>query len=272
MSNRIDSRLGGLKESGRKALVIYVTAGFPDVETSEAIIEAVVEAGADVIEIGVPFSDPLADGPSVQRSSFLALKNGVNLHTCLEMLRRLRGRDTETPMLFMGYYNPFLQYGLESFASEAFEAGLDGLIVPDLPAEEAAPLRDAVDPKGIHVIPLLAPTSTDPRIVADCARAGGFVYCVSVTGVTGARAQMSSGVSRLVGQIRGHTEVPIMVGFGVSTREHFLEMGKIADGVVVGSALIDAIAEAPRGGEVEAAVKFVESLKGECMQVTHESS
>ena len=164
--------------------------------------------------------------------------------------------------MFMGYYNPFLRYGLEAFASDASDAGLDGLIVPDLPTEEVTPLKEVCDPKGIHIIPLLAPTSTESRVAASCAEAKGFVYCISVTGVTGARTEFSANLSQLVSRVRKHTELPIMVGFGVSNREHVEAIGKIADGVVVGSALIDTIANAQKGREAQAAVEFVRQLKG----------
>jgi tryptophan synthase alpha subunit len=162
----------------------------------------------------------------------------------------------------MGYFNPFFQYGLEAFARDASDAGLDGLIVPDLPTEETKPLNDACDPYHIDVIPLLAPTSTDTRIKAACANAKGFVYCISLTGVTGARSQVSSNLSGLVNRIRKHTDLPILIGFGVSNRAHVKKMGMLADGVVVGSALINIISEAPEGQEVNEAIKFVEHLKG----------
>ncbi len=262
MANRIDAKLASLKKAGRKALVLYITAGFPDVEKSMAIARGIAEAGADIIEIGVPFSDPLADGPTIQRSSFHALHNDVTLDTCLDMLRRLRKGGLDTPIVFMGYFNPLLQYGLEKFAKDASAAGLDGLIVADMPTEEVAPLAKVCSPKSIHIIPLLAPTSTDERIAAACKSAKGFVYCVSLTGVTGARTAFSTNIAPLVDRIRRHTSLPVLIGFGVSTREHVAAVNAVADGVVIGSALINAIEKAKDGQEVKAAVDFVRGLKG----------
>lgn len=264
MTNRIDAKLASLKKAGRKALVLYTTAGFPDVKKSMAIVRGIAKAGADIIELGVPFSDPLADGPTIQRSSFQALRNGVTLDTCLNMLRRLRGEGgLDTPMIFMGYYNPLLQYGPERFAGDASAAGLDGLIVADMPTEEVSPLAKVCSPKGIHIIPLLAPTSTDERIAAACKSANGFIYCISITGVTGARAGFSANISSLVERIRRHTSLPVLIGFGVSTREHVKAVNAVADGVVIGSALINAIEKAKSGREAETAVDFVRSLRGQ---------
>ena len=262
MTNRIDSKLASLKNAGRKAIVLYITAGFPDVEKSMAIAKCIAQAGADIIEIGVPFSDPLADGPTIQRSSFHALKHNVTLDTCLDMLRRLRKDGLDTPIVFMGYYNPLLQYGPERFVMDASKAGLDGLIVADMPTEEVAPLAKVCNPKSIHVIPLLAPTSTDERIAAACKSARGFVYCVSLTGVTGARTGLSANIAPLVERIRKHTSLPVLIGFGVSTREHVKAVNGVADGAVIGSALINAIEKAKDGQEAKAAVEFVRSLKG----------
>jgi len=260
--NRIDQKLKTIRETGKKALILYITPGFPDIQTSQSIFEAVSKAGADIIEIGVPFSDPLADGPSIQKSSFHAIRQGVTLHKCIDFLKQIRSNDIDTPIIFMGYFNPILQYGLEAFTRDASDAGLDGLIVPDLPTEEAMPLNRACEPYDIEVIPLLAPTSTDARIKAACANARGFIYCISFTGVTGARRQISSNLSGLVNRIRKYTNLPIMIGFGISNRSHVKKMEMFADGVVVGSALVNIISEAPKGQEVNEAIKFVQHLKG----------
>ena len=267
MTNRIDLKLKELRASERTALVPYLTVGFPDVETSVSLVQGIAEAGADIIELGVPFSDPLADGPTIQRSSFQALKQGVTLKTCLDMVNRLRKGGLETPLVFMGYYNPLLRYGLDAFANDAADAGLDGLIVVDLPTEEVKPLRAACDSRNIYIIALLAPTSTDGRIAAACKGAQGFIYCISVTGITGARRELPSNLSQLVDRVRKHTDLPIMVGFGVSTRTQVEGIVRFADGVAVGSALIDAIEGAPQGKEVQAAKKLVLELKGMDHQV-----
>ena len=180
----------------------------------------------------------------------------------MDFLKQIRSDDIDTPIIFMGYFNPFLQYGLEAFARDASNAGLDGLIVPDLPTEEATPLNKICEPYDIDVIPLLAPTSTDVRIKAACVNARGFVYCISLTGVTGTRSQVSSNLSGLVNRIRKYTNLPIMIGFGISNRAHVEKMEVLADGVVIGSALVNIISDAPKGEEVNEAIKFVQHLKG----------
>ena len=261
MVNRIDKKLRALKDSGQTALVPFVTIGFPDISTSEALAEVIMDAGADMLELGIPFSDPLADGPTIQRTSFQALRQGVNLGTSLEVLRRLRTRGVEAPLIFMGYFNPFLRYGLERFVEDAAEAGLDGIIVPDLPTEEAGYFNELCAARGIHLIPLLAPTSSDQRIALACKEARGFIYCVSLTGVTGARRELASGISDLVSRIRRQTDLPVLVGFGVSRREHVETIGRFADGAVVASALLDAIDKAPKEHVLQTAREFIAELR-----------
>ena len=268
LPNRIDTTLANVRDAGRSALAPYITVGYPDIPTSTEIAEAVLEAGADMLELGIPFSDPLAEGPTIQKSSFHALQQGVNLNTSLDVLRDLRRGGLDAPLIFMGYINPFLSYGMEQFARDAAAAGLDGVIVPDLPAEESVSFEDLLGANGIYLIPLLAPTSSDSRIERACRQAKGFVYCVSLTGVTGARAQLRHGTEELVQRVRRFTDLPLLVGFGISRREHVRSVSKFADGALVGSALIDAIGNAPEGGAVEAAKELVESLRlpaaGEC--------
>ena len=262
MDNRIDTTFANLRESGETALAPFVTVGFPDVPTSEDMARAILESGGDMLEIGVPFSDPLADGPTVQMTSYRALQNGVTLRGCLDFVGRLRDSGVASPLVLMGYYNPYLRYGLERFLDDAAARGVDGMIVPDLPTEEAAPFGEMAARRGLHLIPLLAPTSSDARIEDACKAAGGFIYCVSVTGVTGARSSLSGGVSGLVERIRRHTDLPILVGFGVSRREHLQEISSYADGAIVASAMFDAVERAPEGGKVAAARDFIQALRG----------
>ena len=262
MTNRIDATLSRLRAARRTALVPFVTVGYPDVDSSEAIARAIVESGGDMLELGVPFSDALADGPTIQRTSFRALQQGVNLSTCLALLGRLRQGGVQAPILFMGYYNPFRHYGLERFVQEAAGAGLDGLIVPDLPMEEAGAFKPCCEKNGIWLVPLLAPTSTEVRIAQACRDAKGFIYCVSLTGVTGARSELATGVRGLVERIRKHTDLPVLVGFGVSRREHVEAIGRYADGAAVGSALLDAVGAVSVERAAQTAGEFVRRLKG----------
>ena len=262
MPNRIDQTLADLRRSGQPALAPFVTVGFPDVETSAALAKTVLDAGGDMLELGVPFSDPLADGPTIQMTSYRALQNGVTVKKCLEVLRDLRESGVDAPMIFMGYYNPYLHYGLERFLDDAKAAGLDGMIVPDLPTEEAEVLGRMASERGIHLIPMLAPTSSDDRIRDACKAAGGFIYCVSLTGVTGARRSLSGHTAGLVARIRRHTDLPVLVGFGVSRREHLEAISEFADGAAVGTALLDAVDSAPDDGRLDAARDFIISLKG----------
>ncbi len=260
MTNRIDIKLAELRAAGRAAVVPWVTVGYPDVETSEALAEVIVNAGGDMLELGVPFSDPLADGPTIQAASQRALEHGVNIDTALEVLRRLREKGVVAPLIFLGYLNPLFHYGTERFAEKASAAGLDGIIIPDLPSDEALPYREALEEKGIYLIPLLAPTSNDERIAEACKAAKGFIYCVSLTGVTGARSEVSADTSGLVRRIRQHTDLPVLVGFGVSLRRHVEEIGEYADGAVVASALLNAIDAAPKDKALEVAGEFVRRL------------
>jgi tryptophan synthase alpha chain len=264
LPNRIDTTLANAREAGRSALGPYITVGYPDVPTSTDIAEAVLESGADMLELGIPFSDPLADGATIQASGFHALNNGVTLDDCIEVVAKVRDLVPDTPLIPMGYYNPFLRYGLSRFAQDAQKAGVDGLIVPDLPAEEAGPLIEECKPRGIHLVPMLAPTSTDERIRRACSAASGFIYCVSLTGVTGARDQLPPGVFHFLESVRRHTALPLAVGFGISRRDHVEALGKgaQAQAAVVGSALINVIMGSPRE-ELSARVRqYVQELSG----------
>ncbi|MEC9366811.1 MAG: tryptophan synthase subunit alpha [Chloroflexota bacterium] len=260
MKNRIDSKILSTKSDNRPALVPYLTVGYPRIEESADIALKVLESGADMLELGVPFSDPIADGPTIQKTSFKALENGVSLSVCMDVLTTIRKSDDSSPIIFMGYFNPFLQYGLESFLSDASERGLDGLINTDLPIEESEAKYRRCMENGIHHIPLLAPTSTEARIKLSCEHAGGFIYCVSLTGVTGARDGLSTGVEGLVSKIRAHTNLPVLVGFGVSQKRDVEKISKFAEGAVVGSAFLDHISGAKQGDVIESASEFIKNI------------
>ena len=226
------------------------------------LVPELVAAGADGIELGVPFSDPLAEGPTIQESSFKALKQGVTLDACLKMVDQLRGRVPETPLVLMGYYNPIFNYGLEDFSVASQQSGVDGVIVVDLPQGEVGPLADQCSPRGIHIVPLLAPTSTDANIKAACDGATGFIYCISLTGVTGARNEVSPRGLELVERVRAGTSLPLAVGFGISQREHVVEVCRKADAAVVGSALVRVMLESPRNQVIKRASRLVAELSG----------
>lgn len=259
---RIERMFAGVRERGRPGLIVFLTAGFPDMDATLELVPALVDAGADAVELGVPFSDPLAEGPTIQQSSFLALQNGVTTADCLEAAATLRGRIPDAPLALMGYYNPMHSYGVAQFATRCYHAGVDGIIAVDLPGAESGPLAAQCDAHGISLIPLLAPTSTDASIAASCRAASGFVYCVSVTGVTGARNEVSQRGLELVERVRAHTALPLAVGFGISAPEHVAEVGRSADAAVVGSALVRVMLESPRDQLVARASAFVASLAG----------
>jgi tryptophan synthase alpha chain len=225
------------------------------------LLRAALDGGADLIELGVPFSDPLADGATVQRASEVALRNGVTLADCIGEAETIV-RERDVPVLLMGYANPFLRYrgGLPDFAADAARAGVAGIIVPDLPAEESAEFDAALGPEGLARIDLYAPTTPDARLARLVPSARGFVYCVSLTGVTGARRALASDVGDLVARVRRHTDLPIAVGFGISAPEHVAALRGVADAVVVGSAALDTIAAAPPRRRADALREFVSSL------------
>ena len=260
MLDRLESALARARDEGRTAVAPYVTVGFPSIEDTLAIVPAIEQAGADVIELGVPYSDPLADGPTIQAASYRALTGGVDTRVCLETTRRLREAGVSLPLVFMGYYNPILRYGIAAYAADCAEAGVDALIVPDLPPDEAGELRDALEQHGLGIASMLAPTSTEERIVLGCERARGFIYCVSVTGVTGARSDLPDDFPEFVTRVRRHTELPVGVGFGISERRHVERVGQVADVAFVGSALINVIDSAPPGEAASRAGAFIREL------------
>ena len=259
--NRISATFARRRSERRLALIAYLTVGYPTLDETPLLVEAAAASGADAIELGIPFSDPLADGPTIQAASQLALKGGVSVERALETARAARAR-TEIPIMFMTYLNPILSYGLDRFCRSAQEAGADGLIVPDLPATEAGPLRVAADAAGLDLVFFVAPTSTEQGIEAACATATGFIYCIAVTGVTGARGQLDPSVIPLIEKVRRHTDLPIVVGFGISRPEHLAALENKADGVIVASALLDAISKAPEDAS-EQLRRFLTELRGE---------
>lgn len=258
-ASRIGETFSRAHADRRVALMPFMTAGYPTLAESERLLLAMVRGGADILEIGVPFSDPLADGATVQRTSQVAIANGTRLADCFAMVARLREQGVMVPLVLMGYYNPILQFGVERFAATAAEVGVDGAIVPDLPAEESDELLGACRRHGRDLVYMLAPTSTDDRIDEVAQRASGFIYCVSLTGVTGARQQLPD-LDGYLARVRSRTNLPLAIGFGVSTAEHVREVGRVADGAVFASALLDAIDRAGPEERVEVAESFVRDL------------
>ena len=241
MTTRIDARFAELKQQGRSAFVTFVMAGDPDPKTSLEVVKALPGAGADVIEIGMPFTDPMADGPSIQAAGLRALKGGMTLKKTLAMVRDFRKEDNATPIVLMGYYNPIYIYGVDSFLADAKTAGVDGLIIVDLPPEEDTELCIPAIKAGLNFIRLATPTTDDKRLPAVLANTSGFVYYVAVTGITGSAAADSKVVGAAVARIKRHTALPVCVGFGIRTPDVARAIAESADGSVVGTALVDAL-------------------------------
>lgn len=241
MTTRIDTRFAELKKAGRSAFVTYVMAGDPDLTTSLNIVKALPKAGADVIELGIPFTDPMADGPSIQAAGLRALKGGMTLKKTLELVRGFRKDDNVTPLVLMGYYNPIYIYGVDKFLADAKTSGVDGLIIVDLPPEEDDELCIPALKAGLNFIRLATPTTDDKRLPAVLANTSGFVYYVSIAGITGAAAADANAVGEAVARIKRHTQLPICVGFGIRTPEAARAIAEKADGSVVGTALVDAL-------------------------------
>jgi tryptophan synthase alpha chain len=241
VTTRIDARFAELKKQGRSAFVTFLMAGDPDPATSLAIVKALPKAGADIIEIGMPFTDPMADGPSIQAAGLRALKAGMTLRKTLAIVREFRNGDNTTPLVLMGYYNPIYIYGVEKFLADAKTAGVDGLIIVDLPPEEDAELCLPAMKAGLNFIRLATPTTDDKRLPAVLANTSGFVYYVSITGITGAAGANTAVVGEAVARIKRHTQLPVCVGFGIRTPEAARGIAENADGAVVGTALVDAL-------------------------------
>jgi tryptophan synthase alpha chain len=261
--SRIDTTFRRLRKTGEIALIPYLTVGYPTLDITRQLLPVIGRQGADLIELGIPFSDPLADGATVQRAYHAALENGVTLADCLSVAAEAR-RSNEVPLLFMTYYNPIHNYGLQRFATDCANAGIDGLIIPDLPPEEAALIKAECVSAGIDLIFLLAPTSTDERIKMVVELASGFIYCVSLTGVTGARADLSEEARKLVARVRQHTDLPLVVGFGIGSPDQVAQVAQIADGAVVGSALINLLEKHPVDEPMEIMMEasdYIRSLK-----------
>lgn len=240
--SRIGNKFEELNAKGGKALIAYIMAGDPSLEDTERLVIELEKAGADLIELGIPFSDPLADGPTIQKAAVRAMEHGVSLRDVLDLVRRIR-KVSQVPIIFMSYYNPVFKYGEDKFVTDAVKAGVDGVIVPDLPPEEAVSLIGFAREKGLDTIFLLAPTSDEDRIKTVCKNSTGFIYYVSLTGVTGAREGLSKNIKRMVRKIKAHTKNPVAVGFGISRPEQAREISSWADGVIVGSAIVKVIEE-----------------------------
>jgi tryptophan synthase alpha chain len=241
VTTRLDARFAELKKQGRSAFITFLMAGDPDPVTSLEIVKALPKAGADIIEIGMPFTDPMADGPAIQAAGLRALKAGMTLKKTLEMVRAFRAGDATTPLVLMGYYNPIYIYGVDHFLTEAKSAGVDGLIIVDLPPEEDTELCLPAMKAGLNFIRLATPTTDEKRLPAVLANTSGFVYYVSVTGITGSASADSAKVGEAVARIKRHTKLPVCVGFGIRTPEAARAIAQTADGAVVGSALVDAL-------------------------------
>lgn len=271
MSSRLNTRFAACASEGRAALVTFITAGDPDHDTSLALLKALPEAGADIIELGVPFTDPMADGPAIQAAGLRALKNGQTLAKTIAMVREFRKTNSTTPIVLMGYYNPVYIYGVDRFLTDAKEAGVDGLVVVDLPPEEDGELCLPALKAGLAFIRLATPTTDDRRLPAVLANTAGFVYYVSIAGITGSATPDADRVKQAVARIKRHTALPVAVGFGVKTPAQAAEIASGADGVVVGSALIDALRGSLDAEEkaTAATIPAVTSLVGALAEAVH---
>jgi tryptophan synthase alpha chain len=267
-AHKITQAFERARQEGRGVLIPYFMCGYPSAEQSVRLTLAAIEGGADIIELGIPFSDPLADGVTIQYASQVALQNGMTIRGCLHIAQQI-AQQYDTPLVFMGYYNPMLAYGIERFCADARAAGISGLIIPDLPPEEAEPLQQAAHRNGLTLIFLISPTTPDqriPRIVELAAREPkGFIYCVSLSGVTGARKELPPHLQEFIQRVRGYTKskgLPLAVGFGLSTPEHIARVTSYAEGAVVASALVNLIDQHPEYEQAEAIKTRVRDLRG----------
>jgi tryptophan synthase alpha chain len=265
-AKRITQVFARAREEGRGVLIPYFMCGYPSAEQSVSIIVAAAEGGADLIELGMPFSDPLADGATIQHAGQIALEQGMTVKGCMEIARRVSAQTT-VPLIFMGYYNPILAYGVERFCQDASTHGVSGLIIPDLPPEEAEPLQQAAKQNGLALIFLIPPTTPEERmeqiVELVASGTGGFIYCVSLSGVTGERKELPSHLQEFIQRVRSHTQkyqIPLAVGFGLSTPQHIATVTTYADGAVVGSALVKLIDRSDEKKQVDAVRQYIQSL------------
>ena len=263
--SRIKKTFENLKNKNQKALGIFLTAGDPDFETSMSILEELPNNGVDFIEIGMPFSDPMADGPAIQLSSQRALKSGMNLEKCLNLVKKFREKNSYTPIILMGYYNPIYKYGKEDFVTKSIDCGVDGIIIVDLPPEEDDELYNYSEKQGLSFIRLITPTTTKDRLVQVLKKATGFVYYVSITGITGTQAPNVDDVSMNLKKIKYITDIPTIIGFGIRSPEQAYSMASISDGIVIGSAVVDLIKSSSEKGEnkevtVKSCTEFVSKI------------
>ena len=265
-TDRIASTFSRLSKEHRAGLVTFITAGDPNLQTSLEILQRLPSAGADIIEIGMPFSDPMADGPAIQAASLRSLANGGSLRATLEMVRAFREKNQTTPLILMGYFNPIYQYGTTQFVNDAANAGVDGLIMVDLPPEEDDELCDPARTAGLHWIRLVTPTTNESRLSDVLANSSGFVYYVSIAGITGTQSAAAASIEKAVHHIKAKSDLPVAVGFGIKTREQVKEIGNIAEGVVVGAAIVNEIEQnldpngQPKADLVESVISLVRSL------------
>jgi tryptophan synthase alpha chain len=259
MTARMERRFAALKAESRAGLVVFVTAGDPDYQTSRDLVLALPKAGADVIELGMPFTDPMADGPAIQASSLRALKSGQDMKKTLALVKEFRATDGETPIVLMGYYNPIYSYGVPGFLKDALAAGVDGLIIVDLPPEEDSELCLPALQAGLNFIRLATPTTDDQRLPTVLKNTSGFVYYVSILGITGTRSASNADIGRAVERLKRHTDLPVAVGFGIRTAEQARAVAEVADAAVVGSAIVAKLAEA---GRIEPVLDLVRDLAG----------
>lgn len=258
--NRIDKKFDELKEKGRKALITFITAGDPSIDVTIDLVYKMVEGGADIVEIGIPYSDPLADGPIIQASSARALKKGTKIDDIMNAVKIIR-KNTEVPLIYLVYYNSIYKYGMEKFLKNAKDSGVDGLIIPDLPLEERKDIKELSEKHDIYLIPLVAPTSND-RIKKICENGKGFVYCVSTKGVTGVRNSIETDIEKYMNLVSNYTDLPKAIGFGISGPEMAKKFAPYCDGIIIGSAIVKMINDSRNNDEIfESVISFISSIK-----------
>jgi tryptophan synthase alpha chain len=260
--DRIAALFARTRAEGRPAVIPFVPAGWPEFDATPEIVQAAIAGGADAIELGLPFSDPLADGATNQQAYYESLEQGTTPVTLLDTVRSLRASDVTIPIIIMGYVNPMISYGSDRWVTDVVEAGVDGLIIVDLPPDEAAEIEIPAHQAGLHIIYLVAPTSTDDRLRLVADHASGFVYCVSLTGTTGARSELPEDLPEFTARVRAQTDLPLAIGFGISERRHVEQVAVLADAAVIGSAFVRTISDTLREGRAAAVREFVERMTG----------